>query len=242
MCGRATLTFETLQDIDSFLNSIDSGELPSLLSGNANIDGYEYANFNAPPTSILPVCYLNEEGKRMLEPMYWWFMKWKTKDGKPNFKYSTFNARADSLLKSNLWKGVISDSTKRCIVPLSGYYEFSGSKGNKTPHYFYPTDQKYFAAAGLYSEISPNEGMKSFTIITTEPNDVQEPIHDRMPAFLRKEEFADWLNPEHSADYVLDMIKPYPNDAMKTHVVSKDVNSTRNRVNEPYLTEKAELF
>lgn len=242
MCGRAVLTYEEQMELEEFLNSIESGELTSLLSGNAQIDGFEYANFNAPPTSILPVCYLNDEGDRVIEPMFWWFLKWRPKDGKINYKYSTFNARADTLLEKSTWKNAINDPTKRCIVPLTGYYEFTGPKGNKTPHYFYPTDQKYFAAAGLFSNVSLNDGMKSFSIITTDPNNVQEPIHDRMPAFLRKEEFEDWLNPEHSTDYILDMLKPYPDDAMKTHVANKDVNSTRNRSNSPYLIENTSLF
>lgn len=235
MCGRATLSFDQLQELNSFLNAIDSGELPSLLDSEGG-----YHNFNAPPTSVLPGCYLAEDGQRTLEPMYWWFMKWKPKDGKPNFKYSTFNARADSLLKSNLWKSVISDPSSRCIIPLSGYYEFSGPKGNKTPHYFYPKGQKFFAAAGLYSTISPNEGMKSFTIITTNPNQVQEPIHDRMPALLLDDEINDWLNPSNSTEYVMDLIKPYPDDAMETHIVSKQVNSTKN--NHPGLLEKTDFF
>lgn len=242
MCGRATLTYEELKDLETFLNATSTGELTSKLSGNAHLDGYEYANFNAPPTSVLPVCCIKEDGERFLKPMYWWFMKWKTKDGKPNFKYSMFNAHQDRLLESKVWKPAISDAFQRCIVPLSGYYEFMGPQGDKTPHYFYPTDQPYFAAAGLCSSISPFDGVGSFAIITTEPNEVQEPIHDRMPAFLRKEEFNDWLNPDHTTDYILDMIEPYPDDAMKTHVVSQDVNSTRNRINEPYLIEKAELF
>ncbi|MCC5906746.1 MAG: SOS response-associated peptidase [Balneolaceae bacterium] len=235
MCGRATLTFEELMELEDFLNAIDGGQLPSLLDSNVG-----YHNYNAPPASVLPGCFLAEDGKRILEPMYWWFMKWKSKDGKPNFKYSTFNARADSLLTSKLWKSVILDPSARCIIPLSGYYEFSGTKGNKTPHYFHPVGQKFFAAAGLCSPISPNDNMKSFTIITTEPNDVQEPIHDRMPALLLPDEFEDWLNPDHSTDYILDMIRPYPNDGMESYIVSKEVNSTKN--NHPGLLQKADLF
>jgi putative SOS response-associated peptidase YedK len=95
------------------------------------------------------VCYKGDDGQRFIDPAYWWFMKWPTKDSKPNFKYSIFNARADKLLSSNLWKSVISDPSARCIIPLSGYYEFFGPKGNKTPHYFHPTGQKFFAAGRL---------------------------------------------------------------------------------------------
>ncbi len=235
MCGRATLTFEKQMELEDFLNAVDSGQLPSLLDSHGG-----YHNYNAPPTSVLPVCYKGDDGQRIIDPAYWWFMKWPTKDGKTNFKYSTFNARADKLLSSNLWKSVISDPSARCIIPLSGYYEFSGPKGNKTPYYFHPTGQKFFAAAGLYSKISPNEGMNSFTIITTKPNDVQEPVHDRMPALLLPDEFDDWLNPGHSTDYIMEMLRPYPNDGMNQYIVSKEVNNAKN--NHPGLIEKADLF
>jgi len=107
MCGRATLTFDELQELEDFLNAVDSGQMPSLLNNDGG-----YHNYNAPPTSVLPVCHLSEDGQRTIDPAYWWFMKWPTKDGKPNFKYSTFNARADKLQSSNLWKSVISVPVK----------------------------------------------------------------------------------------------------------------------------------
>jgi len=81
MCGRTPLIFEKLQEIESFLNAIDGGELPSLLDSNGG-----YHNYNAPPTSVLPAARQDENGRRVLEPMFWWFMKWPTKDGKPNLK------------------------------------------------------------------------------------------------------------------------------------------------------------
>jgi putative SOS response-associated peptidase YedK len=235
MCGRAALTFEEQMELEDFLNAVDSGQLPSLLDSNGG-----YHNYNAPPTSVLPICYLSNDGQRIIDPAYWWFMKWPTIDSKPNFKYSTFNARKDKLLTSRLWKNVITDPSARCIIPLSGYYEFTGAKGNKTPHYFYPAGQKFFAAAGLYSRISPGDGMNSFTIITTDPNDVQAPVHDRMPALLLPEEFDDWLNPGHPTNFIMDMLKPYPNDAMNRHVVSKEANNAKN--NHPGLIQKADLF
>lgn len=235
MCGRATLTFGQKRELTDFLAATASDQLSSILDSDGG-----YRNYNAPPTSTLPGCFLAEDGQRTLEPMYWWFMKWKPKEGKPNFSYNTFNARADKLLTSNLWKSVISDPFSRCIIPLSGYYEFSGPKGDKTPHYFHPTRHPFFAVAGLYSPISPHTGMSSFTIITTEPNDVQKPVHDRMPALLLPEEIGDWLHPDHSTEYIMDMIRPYPNDAMDSIRVSKQVNNTIN--NHDGLIQKVDLF
>lgn len=235
MCGRAVLTFKQVQEVEQFLSAEVTEEFSSLLD-----DGGGYHNYNIPPTSVVPICSSSENGRRMIYPAYWWFMKWPKKDGKPNFSYSTFNARADKLQSGNLWKSVISDPSARCIIPFTGYYEFSGSRGNKTPHYFYPIGKPFFAAAGLFSPISPNSGMRSFTVITTTPNEVQKPIHDRMPALLLPEEIDDWLNPSHSTDYILDLIKPFPDDAMDTHIVSQQINNAKN--NHPGLLQRADLF
>ncbi|MEO9884319.1 MAG: SOS response-associated peptidase [Balneola sp.] len=239
MCGRYHLSFKKRLEIDEFLAIVDSGNYRA----PGRQGELEFANYNVAPTSLMPVCRVSDEGKRVLDSMYWWLNKWPIKEGdKPNFKYSTFNARDDKLKTSKLWRSLIEDPSKRCIVPMNGYYEFSGGKGNKTPNYFYPTDDHFFGVAGIWSPYSPFKDTKSFAIITTKPNSVQEPIHDRMPVILHPTEFDDWLNPDNSLEYIMEMMKPYPEDAMATHVVSKDVNSTRNKIDAPYLIEPTQLF
>jgi len=226
MCGRYAL-FKLMDEIDHFLGTMER-------------DGNIQPNYNAAPTSVMPVCHVNEEGKRVLDPMYWWYMKWLPKDGKPDFKYSTFNTRDDNILSSRLWGKDFQEKQIRCIVPMNGFYEFSGPKGSKSAHYFHPKSTGLWGAAGIYSKVSPNEGMGSFSIITTDPNSMVENVHDRMPAFLHPSEFDDWLNPDHSSEYLLDMLKPYPEDDMGTYVASPQVSNSRN--NFPELLEKSTLF
>ncbi|WP_421773734.1 SOS response-associated peptidase [Gracilimonas sp.] len=235
MCGRYVL-FKQIQSIDEFLNAVDSGKYRA----PGKQGEFEFhPNYNVAPTNIMPVAYTNEEGKRILEPMHWGFMGWKPKKGDRPFL--PINTRDDKVRKSRMWTNPFLH--KRCIVPANGFYEWTGSKGNKTPHYIYPKSGDFMGFAGIYSELAPEDkgAERSYSIITTEPNKVMEDIHDRMPVILHPSEFDDWLNPENDdPNYLKDFLKPYPDDGIEEHIVSKAVGNVRN--NEPGLIEKADLF
>lgn len=222
MCGRYTLTFEEVKEIEDFLNAWDSGILPPEQSE------ISYGNYNVAPTHNMPVSYVTAEGKRIIELMSWGFMGWKPKPGQRVF--SPINTRDDSIAKKPMWSRAF--QAKRCIVPISGFYEWKGPKGSKTPYYIYPKKEEFLGVAGIYSNLSPDDGRKSFSIITTSPNKVMEGIHDRMPAFLHPSEFDTWLNPEQPEDLLLDMLHPYPDDAIQAHIVSKAVGNVRNNMPE----------
>ncbi len=199
MCGRYTLTFEQVQELEEFLDAWDREK------GDRTTP---YGNYNVAPTHQMPVSFL-EEGRKIIENMHWGFMGWKPKPGQKPFL--PINARDDSFGNKPMWTRALS---KRCIIPISGFYEWKGPKGNKTPYYIYPTDGKFMAAAGVYSSLSPVEGMKSYSVITTSPNSLMESIHNRMPAFLHPSEFEAWLNPDADTKLLLDMLNPYPVDVM----------------------------
>ncbi len=223
MCGRYAL-FKLLDEIDHFLGVLERrGEITP--------------NYNVAPTHTMPVAFVDDEGKRIAENMYWGFMGWKPKKGQKPFL--PINTRDDSLTKKPMWRRAI--QSKRCLIPMNGFYEWQGTKGKKTPHFIYPKNEgELLVAAGIYSELSPIDGTKSYSVITTSPNSLMEPIHDRMPAFLHPTEFEDWLNPEQSINLMVDMLQPYPSDALTQHIVSKAVGSVRN--NNADLVEPSTLF
>jgi len=131
----------------------------------------------------------------------------------------------------------------RCIVPASGFYEWTGKKGNKIPHYIYPTMDKFMGFAGIFSDLAPEDknSKRSYSIITTSPNKVMENFHERMPVILHPEEFNDWLNPDNNnPDFLTDYLRPYPDDAITEHIVSKFVGNVQNNSEE--LIQKVELF
>ncbi len=224
MCGRYTL-HKDIKDIEEFLRIMDNfGEFQP--------------NFNVAPTQQMPVCYTDENGKRILEPMHWGFMGWKPKPGTKGF--FPINTRDDSLMTKPMWTKALTQ--RRCILPANGFYEWAGSKGNKTPHYMTPKEEPLFGFAGIFSDLAP-EGTtnRSYSIITTSPNKLMENIHDRMPAILHPEEFSEWLNPvNEDPAYLQEFLKPYPEDAMQEYIVSNACGNVRN--NDPTLIQKAELF
>jgi len=118
---------------------------------------------------------------------------------KPNWKYRTFNARKDKLTILRTWKSVF--PSKRCVIPINGFFEWTGPRSNRIPHFIYARDgSQYLYMAGLYSNFSIHDGLGSYSMITVEANEFMKPLHpnNRMPAFLHPSEINDWLNPDHT--------------------------------------------
>lgn len=97
------------------------------------------------------------------------------------------------------------DKSKRCLVILSGFFEFTGSKSPKTKHRFSLKGSPVMAIAGLWSE--DEAGALSFTMLTTEPGPDIAPYHDRQVCVILPEDWAHWLfltRPEE------ELLKPLP--------------------------------
>lgn len=83
------------------------------------------------------------------------------------------------------------DDSKRCLIILSGFFEFTGTKSPKAKYRFRLKDSPVMGIAGLWSE--DKDGALSFTMLTTEPGPDIAPIHDRQVCVLKPEQWADWL-------------------------------------------------
>jgi putative SOS response-associated peptidase YedK len=124
----------------------------------------------------------------------------------------------------------------RCLIPVSGYYEWQTTPGGKQPWYFTAADGSLLTAAGLWDEWKDRgtgEVLKSCTMIITEPNEFVAEVHDRMPVLLTPEQFAPWLNREAGAEY----LKPAPNDYLQRWPVSQRVNSSKADTDDPTLID-----
>ncbi|MGH7799411.1 MAG: SOS response-associated peptidase, partial [Thermodesulfobacteriota bacterium] len=122
---------------------------------------------------------------------------------------------------------------KRCLVIADGFYEWSktAKKGTKIPYRFVLKSREPFAFAGLWDEWQSPEGEKlvTFTIITTNANELMNSIHDRMPVILNEKDEGMWLDPRLSdTDKLSTLLKPYPSDEMEAYKVSTIVNSPKN--------------
>ena len=115
----------------------------------------------------------------------------------------------------------------RCLIPMSGYFEWQDTPGGKQPWYFSARDgSPVLTAAGLWDEWKnreTGERLKSCTMIITEPNEFVSEVHDRMPALLTEKQFDPWLSGEAGTE----ILKPAPNDYLKRWAVSKRVNSSK---------------
>jgi putative SOS response-associated peptidase YedK len=212
MCGRAKLP-DDVSEIKLDLK-IDWDE----------IEDYR-PNWNAAPTSNLPVV-VSSGGMRKLTLMRWGLVPCWAKDIK--IGSSTFNARADGIDTRPAFRGAWKEG-RRCLVIADGYYEwrdadkqpFAVALGNRGPMTF----------AGLWDRWRMPDGntLKSFTIITTQANNLLVPLHGRMPVLLAPGRWAQWLGeaPATEADLKA-MLNSYPGEAMTFWPVDRRVGNVRN--------------
>lgn len=206
MCGRFTQYFTWAELV----------ELYGLTGPALNIG----ERFNiAPTTQVLAV---RADGRgRWASPMRWGLLPpWWKPGGKP---LATFNARADSVAEKPSYREAF--KARRCIVPMSGFYEWKTEGKVKRPHYMTLASGEPMSVAGLWEtrEVDGAE-LLSCTIVTTEANEAMPPIHDRMPVILGRYDLDAWLSGRAGAE----LLKPCPAGWIKAVEVSPYVSSTRN--------------
>lgn len=182
------------------------------------------ASYNLAPGQSAPIVTGDHTNK--LELMRWGFLPSWAKDEK--MAYRTINARAESLLEKPMWASAYRKA--RCLVPASGFYEWQKTTGQKRqPFYIHLPKQEIFSFAGLYSYWHDPSGEEraTFTIITTEPNKEIEPIHDRMPVILDKDEETAWLDPKNQPADLQPLLNSYEGKLYISRV-SLAVNSPAN--------------
>src|SRR5262245_41363857 len=212
MCGRYVT--KAAAELERFWNLKRSG----IAFGGA---------FNAAPTQHLPVIRVRD-GARALALLRWGLVLSTAKDVKGGA--NLINARAETVSTRSAFHAAF--LRRRCLVPMTGYYEWRKTPAGKVPHYIHLLNAEQFAAAGLYEYRPGREGqdpVESFTIITTDVNEITAGIHDRMPVILAEETHAEWLDPENKrTDALQAFLKPFPSEEMRAYPVRTLVNSAKN--------------
>src|SRR4030095_518229 len=213
MCGRFTATFE-FSDIRVRWN-LDS-DLPKYIP-----------RFNiAPETSPNIPVIIRHRGGNECRLMQWGVLPHLAAD--LSIGNRMIKARAETLTELPSFKSLVTRC--RCIIPADGFYEWRKEGKRKVPMWAYLKTKEPFAIAGLWDVWRKPDGKKveSFTIITTEPNELIEPIHNRMPVILRPEDEEQWLDASRTpfAKARL-LLKPLPADLMDAHDISPIVNSAK---------------
>jgi putative SOS response-associated peptidase YedK len=180
------------------------------------------SRFNIAPGSEMPV--IIHEEKNELVIMKWGMVPHWTKD--IHTAKRPINARAETLAEKPSFKELLKN--RRCLVPASGFFEWKKEGNKKIPFYIHLPKSPLFAFAGLYDRWTDPEGnlVFTYTIITTEPNDLIAKIHNRMPSILLPENEDRWLfKIPLSAGDLKEILTPFPAENMSMYPVSPLVNT-----------------
>ncbi len=156
----------------------------------------------------------------------------------------TLNARGETVFeKASFQKSI---RTKRCILPVNGFFEWRDHGNVKYPYYIYPKNNDLFSLACIYDHWSDKETgqiITSFSILTTEANDMMAVIHNRkkrIPFILPPGKEQSWTNKDTPHKHIREMIMPCMDDHMQAHPVSRNLNNPRNDRNVPDALEIVE--
>ena len=212
MCGRFVLK-DNIEDLSSCFQIDNVDDL--LLE----------ARYNIYPGQNVPVIIMEKRKKFVM--MRWGLVPSWSND--PLIGFQMINARAETLSQKASFKN--SFKKLRCIIPCSGFYEWKKlDKKTKVPYFIRLRNGTPFALAGLWDRWNKDGGnLTTFTIITTTPNNIIEPIHDRMPVILKSENHDMWINPDITdTENISDFLKPYPSEEMELYEISTFVNNPKN--------------
>lgn len=214
MCGRFTLAVP--DRVEEFFQLAGVPELKP--------------RYNIAPTQPAPVVRLDaEKQERRLCMLHWGLIPYWA--GDPAVGGRMINARSETVTARPAFRNAF--KKRRCLVIADGFYEWQKKPGEKRkqPYYIRMRDETPFAFAGLWERwTGPDQAViESCTVLTTGPNELMQPLHNRMPVILPRENYDAWLHPlTPSAARLEAMCRPFDSDAMIAFPVSTLVNSPAN--------------
>jgi len=180
--------------------------------------------YNVAPTQHVPVVRLSADGQREWVEARWGLVPAWAKD--ESIGARMINARGETLTEKPSFRNAV--RRRRCLIPADGFYEWRREGAGKQPYLIRFSDGRPFAFAGLWEawRAPGAEPLVSCTIVTTNPNEVVAPLHDRMPVILPRDLHREWLGPgELPAQRLLGLIAPHPAGDMEAFPVSRRVNN-----------------
>jgi putative SOS response-associated peptidase YedK len=182
--------------------------------------------FNIAPTQPVAAVRLDQRGEREFTYFQWGLIPSWAKD--PKIGSRMINARSETAPEKPSFRAAF--KRRRCLLPASGFYEWQRLNGDKQPTYIRPAGDGLFGLAGLWEMWHDTEGslIETCTILTTGPNELMEPIHNRMPVIIDPADYSMWLDPGEDPLVALHLMRPYPSEEMQAYTVSTSVNNPRN--------------
>jgi putative SOS response-associated peptidase YedK len=213
MCGRYTVTL-TLEELILRYHT----DMPT--------NKYHTPRYNVAPMQMVMTVVHDGQTNRLGEVRWGLVPSW-AKDEK--MASGMINARAETLLEKPAFRSLV--ARRRCLIPADGFYEWQKNGKAKQPMRIVLKDRQLFSMAALYDIWDKPDGSKLSTcsIITTAPNTLMEPIHNRMPVILRREDEQEWLDRNNQDVHELvSLLKPYDAEQMTAYPVSAIVGNVRN--------------
>ncbi len=211
MCGRYTQT-KRQRDLQAHFSAEVQEVLP---------------RFNVAPTQNALV--LHTESPRIITEMRWGFVPtWSAHEGGSQL---LINAKGETIAEKRTFKG--SFQSNRCLVIADSFYEWRNEGRTKQPVRFMLKTEEPFAFAGIWSG---TDSEKAFVIITTEPNELVRPVHNRMPVIIEPENYGEWLSPDSPFERLATLLRPYPAARMTAYNVNPIVGSAK--VDSPQCIER----
>jgi putative SOS response-associated peptidase YedK len=194
-------------------------------------------SWNVAPQTFQPVVRLNRDtGERDLVLMRWGLIPFWAKD--PSIGLRTINAKAETITTAPAFREAI--KYRRGLVPADAFYEWQKLDAkNRQPFAIAMKDGQPYALAGLWEKWKDRKAgteLLTFTVITTDPNEVVQPMHDRMPVIIPERDYDRWLRAEPDRPPI-DLLRPFDAEKMTAWKVEKAVGNVKN--DRPELIEPA---
>ena len=212
MCGRAVTGDVSWQEYHEWMSILQTPDTPIK------------SNYNVAPTTMNPIFIPDGEGMNGVFARWGLVPQWYRKPV-AEMKFSTFNARSEEAHEKPVFRDAM--KSRRCLVPVKGYFEWTGTKGNKTPFFIsVKTNAPAFCLAGLYSKVElPDFSGYTYTVLTEASGGPIKGLHNRMPVMLDESDYSSWL----AAETPLDQIARVDPSRIEFHEVGSAVGNVRNR-------------
>jgi putative SOS response-associated peptidase YedK len=187
MCNRYTNTI-AYRDYVETLRQLGIAVIAPTPDAAPNLEPLE----NIAPTTIAPVLRPVPGGVEFCR-LRWGLIPWFHKKGVKEWKALTTNARFETLATTRTFMSAF--EKRRCLVPTSSFFEWTGEKGKKIKWRFARADGEWFCFAGLWDRADTSDGViESYALITTEAGPDVAPYHNRQPVILERADYAGWMS------------------------------------------------
>ncbi|TCJ12230.1 SOS response-associated peptidase [Parasulfuritortus cantonensis] len=176
--------------------------------------------YNIPPGTDIPVIRHSPAGTRVLHLLRWGLVPHWADD--PGIGARLNNARGESVAEKPAFRDAF--RRRRCLIPADGFYEWKTEGKTKLPYYFSLKSGEPLAMAGLWESWRGPDGeiLRTCCIITTGPNAVMAPVHDRMPVIVARPDWQAWL--AAPAAQVAGLVRPFDPEPMQAWPVGRRVS------------------